>query len=93
MTEGLVIPPGAHTTVPLDPLVASSEARPDSAHPPTFNCQSCGAVNNPPPHEPYPYYAITKGRAMGVVCGVSVHVILLSEYITDIPLLDPMFCH
>ncbi len=92
MTEGLVIPPGAHTTVPLDLLVASSEARPESARPPMFNCQSCGAVNNLPPHEPYPYYAVTKGQAMGVVRGVSVCVILLSEYITDVPLLDPTFC-
>ncbi|KAK0433280.1 hypothetical protein EV421DRAFT_1910270 [Armillaria borealis] len=69
--EGFVTPPGAHTTVPLEPLVASSEARPESAHAPMFNCQICGAVNNPPPHEPYPYYAITKGLAVGVVCGVS----------------------
>ncbi len=92
MTEGLVIPPGAHTTVPLDPLVASSKARPESARPPTFNCQICGAVNNPPPHEPYPYYAVTKGLAVGVVRGVSVSVILFSEHITDVPLLDPTFC-
>ncbi|KAK0218280.1 hypothetical protein EDD85DRAFT_797670 [Armillaria nabsnona] len=77
VSEGLVIPPGAHTTMPLDPLVASSEARPESTCPPTFNCQICGTVNNPPPHEPYPYYAVTKGLAMGVVRGVS-NVLLLT---------------
>ncbi len=70
MIDGLVIPPGAHATVPSEPFVASSEARPESIHPPVFNCQLCGAVNNLPPHEPYPYYAVTKGLAVGVVCGV-----------------------
>ncbi|PBK86402.1 hypothetical protein ARMGADRAFT_1086577 [Armillaria gallica] len=75
--DGLVIPPGARATVPSEPLVASSEARPESVHPPAFNCQLCGTVNNPPPHEPYPYYAITKGLAVGVVRGVS-NVLLLT---------------
>ncbi|KAK0228946.1 hypothetical protein IW262DRAFT_1456160 [Armillaria fumosa] len=72
-----VLPPGAYSTVPGEPLVPVTQTGLAPVLALTFHCIACGALNNPPPHEPHPYYAVTKGLAIGVIRGVS-NVLLLT---------------
>ncbi|PBK58438.1 hypothetical protein ARMSODRAFT_983851 [Armillaria solidipes] len=58
------LPPGAFATIPKDTLVLSTPA-------PAGNPRASTILNNPPPHEPNPYYAVTKGLAVGVIRGVA----------------------
>ncbi|PBK59171.1 hypothetical protein ARMSODRAFT_983264 [Armillaria solidipes] len=65
------LPVGAFATVPKDALIPSTPAPADNPRAPTYLCCACGVLNNPPPHEPNPYYAVTKGLAVGVIRGVA----------------------
>ncbi len=64
------LPPGAFATIPKDALVPSTPAPAGNPRAPTYLCCACSILNNPPPHEPNPYYAVTKGLAVGVIRGV-----------------------
>ncbi|KAK0474658.1 hypothetical protein EDD18DRAFT_1116444 [Armillaria luteobubalina] len=62
-----IIPPGATLSVPMEPLPLPDDDK--EAGPPTFACGSCGFLNNPRVHNPFKWYAVTHGWAVGVVQG------------------------
>ncbi len=74
------LPPGAFATVPEDTLVPSTPAPADNPRAPTYLCCACGVLNNPPPHEPNPYYAVTEGLAVSVIRGVWVPFLLVRPW-------------
>ncbi|KAK0475997.1 hypothetical protein EDD18DRAFT_1366664 [Armillaria luteobubalina] len=64
-----IIPPGATLSVPMEPLPLPDDN--EEAGPPTFACGSCGFLKNPGVHNPFKWYAVTHGWAIGVVQGIS----------------------
>ncbi len=62
-----ILPPGASLSVPAEPLPVPDEE--DDSTPPTFTCSACGVLNNPGVHNPFKWYAVTRGWAVGVVQG------------------------
>ncbi|KAK0492873.1 hypothetical protein EDD18DRAFT_1357251 [Armillaria luteobubalina] len=64
-----IIPPGAALSVPMEVLPLPEDG--EEANPPTFTCGSCGHLNNPGIHNPFKWYAVTHGWAVGVVQGSS----------------------
>ncbi|KAK0476568.1 hypothetical protein EDD18DRAFT_1115250 [Armillaria luteobubalina] len=60
-----IIPPGAMLSVPMEPLPLPDDD--EEAGPPTFACGSCGFLNNPGVHNPFKWYAVTHGWAIGML--------------------------
>ncbi|KAK0193639.1 hypothetical protein F5146DRAFT_1134410 [Armillaria mellea] len=65
------LPLGTFATIPEDPLVLSTPAPADNPCTPTYLCCVCRILNNPPPHEPNLYYAVTKGLAVSIIQGMA----------------------
>ncbi|KAK0453965.1 hypothetical protein EV421DRAFT_1897954 [Armillaria borealis] len=62
-----ILLPGASLSVPAEPLPVPDEE--DDPAPPTFACSTCSVLNNPGVHNPFKWYAVTCGWAVGVVQG------------------------
>ncbi|KAK0436089.1 hypothetical protein EV421DRAFT_1908164 [Armillaria borealis] len=62
-----ILPPSASLSVPAEPLPIPDKE--DDPAPPTFTCSACGVLNNPGMHNPFKWYAVTRGWAVGMVQG------------------------